>query len=327
MKNSNWKIPKALPAFMMMLAIVCLLTESTLLAGATSLGVGAQQERTITGTVTSAEDGLPLAGVAVIIKGTTTGVSTDLNGNYSISVPSTAQTLIFSFLGMETFEAPIQQRSVIKVIMQPAFTAVEEVVVTALNITRQKKALGYSVGEISSESIERTKENNVINTLAGKVAGLVIQPNASGPAGTTRVLLRGYNQLSGNNDPLYVIDGIPFDNMKFGESGMYGGIDQGDIMSTINPADIESITILKGPNAASLYGSRANNGVIVITTKSGKARKGIGVTANTSYTFDTPLLFPDFQNVYGQGSNGTLDVGLDGIPYTSVNMPYSWARK
>jgi len=324
MKNSNRKTRKALLAFMMALALVSLLSESTLLAGPSFPGTVTQQEKTITGKVTSAEDGLPLAGVAVVIKGTTTGVSTDLNGNYSITVPSTEQTLVFSFLGMETFEAPIQQRSTINVMMQPAVTEVEEVVVTALNITRQKKALGYSVGEITSESIERTKENNVINTLAGKVAGLVIQPNASGPAGTTRVLLRGYNTLSGNNDPLYVIDGIPFDNMKFGESGMYGGIDQGDIMSTINPADIESITVLKGPNAASLYGSRANNGVIVITTKSGKARKGIGVTASTSYTADTPLLFPDLQNAYGQGSNGTLDVGLDGIPYTSLDIPYSW---
>ncbi len=324
MKNSNRKTRKALLAFMIGLALVSLLSESTLLAGPSFPGPVTQQEKTITGKVTSAEDGLPLAGVAVVIKGTTTGVSTDLNGNYSITVPSTEQTLVFSFLGMETFEAPIQQRSTINVMMQSAVTEVEGVVVTALNITRQKKALGYSVGEITSESIERTKENNVINTLAGKVPGLVIQPNASGPAGTTRVLLRGYNQLSGNNDPLYVIDGIPFDNMKFGESGMYGAIDQGDIMSTINPADIESITVLKGPNAASLYGSRANNGVIVITTKSGKARKGIGVTASTSYTADTPLLFPDFQNVYGQGSNGTLDVGLDGIPYTSTDMPYSW---
>lgn len=324
MKNSNRKTLKSLLAFMMLLAMISLLSESTLLAGPSFPGASTQQERIITGKITSAEDGLPLAGVAVVIKGTTTGVITDLNGNYSISVPSTAQTLTFSFLGMETFETQIQGRSVINVIMQPAVTALEEVVVTALNITRQKKALGYSVEEITSESIERTKENNVINTLAGKVAGLVIQPNAAGPTGTTRVVLRGYNQLSGNNDPLYVIDGIPFDNMKFGESTMYGGIDQGDIMSTINPADIESISVLKGPNAASLYGSRANNGVIVITTKSGKARKGIGVTVSTSYTADTPLLFPDLQNVYGQGSNGTLDVGLDGIPYNSVEMPYSW---
>jgi hypothetical protein len=246
MKISNRKTRKAILVFMMVPAMFGLFPEGKLLAGPSFSNGVIQQERTVTGKVTSAEDGLPLAGVAVIIKGTTTGVSTDLNGNYTISVPSTAQALLFSFLGMETFEASLQQGPVINVIMQPAVTEVEGVVVTALNITRQKKALGYSVGEITSESIERTKENNVINTLAGKVPGLVVQPNASGPAGTTRVLLRGYNQLSGNNDPLYVIDGIPFDNMKFGESGMYGGIDQGDIMSTINPADIESITVLKG---------------------------------------------------------------------------------
>jgi len=326
MKISKRQTWKAFLVFTMMAAIFGLLAENKLLAGHSFPDGIIQQERTVTGKVTSAEDGLPLPGVAVIIKGTTTGVSTDQNGNYSISVPATAQTLVFSFLGMETFEAPIQQRSVINVVMQPSVTMVEDVVVTALNITRQKKALGYSIGELSAEAIERTKENSVINTLAGKVPGLLIQPNASGPAGTSRVLLRGYNQLSGSNDPLYVIDGIPFDNMKFGESGMYGGIDQGDILSTINPADIESISVLKGPNAASLYGSRANNGVIVITTKSGKARKGIGITASTSYTADTPLLFPDLQNVYGQGSNGTLDVGLDGIPYTSKGMPYSWDK-
>jgi TonB-linked SusC/RagA family outer membrane protein len=322
MKNSNWKILKAFPAFIMTLALISLITGS--IAGSSSPASASQQETKVTGKVTSAEDGLPLVGVAVIVKGTTIGVSTDQNGYYSISVPSTAQTLVFSFLGMETFEAPIQQRSVIDVVLKPSFTAVEEVVVTALGLSREKKALGYSVGELTSEAVERTKENNVINTLAGKVAGLVIQPNASGPAGTSRVLLRGYNTLSGNNDPLYVIDGIPFDNMKFGESGMYGAIDQGDILSTLNPADIESISVLKGPNAAALYGSRANNGVIVITTKSGKARKGIGVTAASSYTFDTPLVFPDLQNVYGQGSNGTLSVGTDGIPYTSKDMPYSW---
>ena len=324
MKISTRQTWKTFLVFTMMAAIFGLLAENKVLAGHSFPEGIIQQERIVTGKVTSGEDGLPLSGVAVVIKGTTTGVSTDRNGNYSISVPATAQTLVFSFLGMETFEVSIQQRSVINVVMQPAVTAVEEVIVTALNITRQKKALGYSIGELSAEAIERTKENSVINTLAGKIPGLLIQPNASGPAGTSRVLLRGYNQLSGSNDPLYVIDGIPFDNMKFGESGMYGGIDQGDILSTINPADIESISVLKGPNAASLYGSRANNGVIVITTKSGKARKGIGITASTSYTADTPLLFPDFQNVYGQGSNGTLDVGLDGIPYTSKGMPYSW---
>ncbi|MGV8134535.1 MAG: SusC/RagA family TonB-linked outer membrane protein [Mangrovibacterium sp.] len=287
---------------------------------------GTQQDRTVSGTVTD-PSGYPLPGVTVAIKGTAQGTVSNGTGSYMLSkVPGDA-VLIFSFVGMKTREIEVGNSTNISVVMEEEVTAVEEVVVTAFGVTRQKKALGYSITQVGSEDIERTKDNNVINTLSGKVAGVQISRNASGAAGTSRVVIRGNKSLSGNNTPLYVVDGVPVDNTQLGEAGRYGGIDQGDVLSTLNPADIESISILKGPNAAALYGSRAANGVILITTKTGKARKGIGVTMNVSHTWDSALLFPDLQNNYGQGSDGRLPEGTDGIPYTSTGVDGSWGPK
>jgi TonB-linked SusC/RagA family outer membrane protein len=285
-----------------------------------------QQVRTVSGTVKDSS-GSPLPGVTVVIKGTTQGTITNVTGNYTLSKVSGDAMLVFSFVGMKTQEIAVSGSNVINVVMEEEITSVEEVVVTAFGVTRQKKALGYSITQVGSEDIERTRDNNVINTLSGKVAGIQITRNASGAAGTSRVVIRGNKSLSGNNTPLYVVDGVPIDNTQFGEAGRYGGIDQGDGLSTLNPADIESISILKGPNAAALYGSRAANGVILITTKTGKARKGIGVTLNVSHTWDSALLFPDLQNSYGQGSNGTLPEGDDDIPYTSTSVDGSWGPK
>jgi len=286
------------------------------------------QKRKVTGKVTAAEDGTPVIGVTVFVKGTQLGTVTNGNGEYSLNVPGDAATISFTFVGRKAVEAPINASGVVNVVMEIEATQINEVVVTALNITREKKALGYSIQEVKAVDIERTKENNVINTLSGKIAGVTINRNASGVAGSSRVVIRGANSLSGDNQPLYVVDGVPIENMQYGQAGRYGGIDQGDGLSTsLNAADIESISVLKGPNASALYGGRAANGVIVITTKAGKARKGIGVTLSTMNTWDTPSVWPALQNVYGQGTGGTLPIGTDGIPLTNTGVDGSWGPK
>ncbi len=280
------------------------------------LGSAVAQEKTITGKVTSSEDGSTIPGVSVMVKGTTMGTITDVNGNYTLKVPADAKVLVFSFVGMTTKEIEIGNQSVIDVVMEPANVELDEVVVTSLGISKQKKALGYAVSELSGGEVSTVKESNVVNSLSGRVAGVVITESPSGPGGGTRVVIRGNNSLTGNNQPLYVVDGVPIDNSGFGSANGSGTAnyrrdDYGTGVSDINPDDIESITVLKGPNAAALYGSRAANGVILITTKKGKAQKGVGVSFSSSTTFENPLLLPKFQNEYGQGS--------DGNTYTDVN--------
>ncbi len=270
------------------------------------------QERTITGTVTSAEDGTSLPGVNIIVKGTAIGTITDLDGNYSITVPADAEELEFSFVGMLTKTVTIGSANVIDVILEPGVQEVEEVVVTALGISKQKKALGYAVTEVSGENLSTVKGTNVINSLAGRVAGLVLTRNTSGPGGGTRVIIRGNNSVTGNNQPLYVVDGIPIDNSPLGGSsseqnpGEYRNSDYGTGISDMNPDDIESISVLKGPNAAALYGSRASNGVILISTKKGTVRKGVGITFTSNSMFDSPMMLPKYQNKYGMGSGGNM---------------------
>ena len=286
-----------------------------------------QQIRKISGHVTDGTGG-PLPGVTISVKGTTLGITTDTNGNFSLAIPPDARILVFSYVGMKTQEVSIVGKNNIVLAMVEETIGVGDIVVTALSISRQKKSLGYSIQEVKSTDIERTKENNVINTLSGKIAGVSINRNAGGAAGTSRVVIRGASSLSGNNQPLYVVDGVPIDNTQFGEAGRWGGIDQGDGLSTsLNASDIETISVLKGPNAAALYGSRAANGVILITTKVGKVRKGVGVTLSTMGTWDTPSAFPALQNVYGQGTGGILPVGADGILYTSKGVDGSWGPK
>ncbi len=267
------------------------------------------QEKTITGTVTSAEDGSTLPGVSVVVKGSTIGTITDANGHYTLKVPADAQVLVFSFVGMATKEVEIGDKTVIDVVMEPSNVELDEVVVTSLGISKEKKALGFAVSEVSGKELSTVKETNVVNSLSGRVAGVVITESPTGPGGGTRVVIRGNNSITGNNQPLYVVDGIPIDNSGFGSANGSGTAnyrrdDYGTGISDINPDDIESITVLKGPNAAALYGSRAANGVILITTKKGKAQKGIGVNFNSSTMWENPLILPNFQNEYGQGSDG-----------------------
>src|SRR5690606_29424778 len=244
------------------------------------------QDRTITGKITAAEGGEPIPGVSVLVKGTNTGTITDLDGNYEISVPSGATTLVYSYLGYTSQERQIGNENVINISLVSDIEDLSEVVVTAFGLEREKKSLTYTVQDVSAEELSQARELNVVNSLAGKVAGLSITRSGSGVGSDSRVILRGDRSIVGNSQPLYVVDGVP------------GGF------SDINPDDIESINILKGPNAAALYGSQANNGAIIITTKKG-ITDGFTVNLNTSYMADSPILLTNYQNVYGQGSAGT----------------------
>ena len=287
--------------------ICCLLSLLALLSGMNTRAFA----QTISGTVTSVEDGGALPGVNVVVKGTTTGTITDIEGNYSLSVSEEAETLVFSFIGLRTEEVPIDNQSTIDLQMSDDVAELSEVVVTAFGLEREKKALGYSVQGIEGESISQVPNQSVVNNLSGRVAGLQVSTNSS-PGGSPEFVIRGFASVGGNNQPLVVIDGVPMqqttnssmdereDNQRYG-----GGL------SEIDPNNIAEISVLKGPNAAALYGSRAQNGVILVTTKRGSESSGIGVDVNFSTTFDRPLAKPRFQNIYG-GGNGYTTWYADG---------------
>lgn len=270
------------------------------------------QERTVTGRVTSAEDGAALPGVNVVIKGTARGTVTDVSGNYSLDVPETGGELIFSFIGLLTQEVAIGQRSSVDVQMRSDVTQLGEVVVTAVGIERQKKALGYSVETVSGDQVQQVSEPDPLRALTGKVPGVNIISSSGAPGSSTRITIRGNSSLLNNNQPLFVVDGIPYNNdyvTTEGTNTNTGGLTSGGAFSSriadLDPNDIKSMTILKGANAAALYGSRAANGVIVITTKSGSAsvsKKGLEVTYSGTFGIETIANLPDFQNVYGTGS-------------------------
>ncbi|KPL11006.1 MAG: hypothetical protein AMS26_20940 [Bacteroides sp. SM23_62] len=262
-------------------------------------------QRTITGTVTSSEDNLSLPGVNVFVQGTTTGTITDLEGQYTLEVPDGNVILQFSFVGYNTELITVGSSNVIDVIMTPSLFALDEVVVTSLGIAREKKRITYSAQNVDADDIATAREVNVVNSLQGKVAGVDVIKSSSGVAGATRVVIRGNRSIAANNQPLYIVDGVPINNSSFStpeDEG--GGVQGGDGIGNINPDDIESLTVLKGPNAVALYGSRAANGAIVITTKKGVARRGIGVEFNTNTSMEKALILTKFQNVYGQGNGG-----------------------
>jgi TonB-linked SusC/RagA family outer membrane protein len=274
-------------------------------------------QQTITGKVLD-DTKQPLPGVNVLLKGTTTGTATDINGSYSIQAPNGTSTLVFSAIGFVTEEVPINNRSTIDVSMVPDIKSLNEVVVTALGVERETKALGYTVTEVAGASLTQARENNVANALVGRVAGVNVSSVASGPAGSSRVVIRGNKSLQGNNQPLYVIDGIPMDNSNFGQAGVWGGADRGDGMASINPDDIESMTVLKGASAAALYGARAANGVINITTKKGSARKGIGVEFNSNYVFERINNQTDLQEEFGMGTYQRTDPNDPTSPFAAI---------
>jgi TonB-linked SusC/RagA family outer membrane protein len=247
----------------------------------------------------------PIPGVTIQVKGTTIGTITDINGKYTITVPQSATTLIFSYIGMKSQEVAINGRTVIDGIMESDILGLNEVVVTALGISREKKSLGYSVQEVGGDNISKTKESNFVNSLSGKISGVQItQSNTMG--GSANVLIRGYKSLMNNNQALFVVDGVPLDNSITNtdlQMGAGGGYDYGNAASDINPDDIESMSVLKGAAATALYGSRAANGVIMITTKKGTTRKGIGVTVSAGVIFSKidKSTLPEIQREYGGG--------------------------
>ncbi|MEM9676367.1 MAG: carboxypeptidase-like regulatory domain-containing protein, partial [Bacteroidota bacterium] len=261
-------------------------------------------QRQVSGKVSDADEGSSLPGVNVLVKGTTIGTVTDIDGNYTITVSGDNPVLTFSSIGYATQDVAVGNRSTIDLSLNPDVQQLSEVVVTALGVERDEKSLSYSVEEVAGESFQEAREINLANSLAGKVAGVNVSNIASGPAGSSRVIIRGNVSLAGNNQPLYVIDGVPMDNSGFGQAGLWGGSDEGDGTSSINPDDIENISVLKGANAAALYGSRASNGVILITTKSGKDRPGIGIEFNSNFVFEDIIDLFDFQDQYGQGTQG-----------------------
>ena len=272
--------------------------QSSLAAGVAGV-TEVQQATKVSGVVTDGSE--PIIGASVRVKGTNKGTVTDLNGRFSLET-TVGTELIISYVGYK--EVTVKAAATMKVVLEEENTALSEVVVTALGIKRERKALGYGVSEVKGEELTKAKETNVINSLSGKVAGLVVQNTAGGASGSTRVLLRGNTEMTGNNQPLYVIDGVPLDNTNFGSAGLEGGYDLGDGISAINPDDIENMTVLKGPAASALYGSRASHGVILITTKKAEKDK-VSVEYNGSLTFDTQnTQWDDIQQVYGMGYSG-----------------------
>lgn len=272
----------------------------------------------ITGTVTSSVQGEgAVPGVSVSVPGTTVGTITGIDGKFSLTVPQNATTLAFTYIGMKKQEVSIGGRTVIDVVIEPDLLGLDEVVVTALGISREKKALGYSVQDLGGESIEKTKVANIVNAFQGKLSGVQISNSDGGVASGVRILIRGVNSLSasGNNQPLFIVDGVPINNST-SDAGAYGGMDYGNAASDINPSDVENISVLKGASAAALYGSRAVNGVVLITTKSGKSvGSGLGVTIEENVMFENPLVIPKYQNLYGQGSPADWNAGIYEFEY------------
>ena len=267
-----------------------------------------QQEVQVGGVVKD-ETGTPLIGANVFIKGTQNGVITDLDGRFSITTSSSEDVLVISYIGYKTEEIKIGVQKRLEVTLLPETENLDEIVVTALGIKRETKALGYSVQELKGNTLTEARENNVMNSLAGKVAGVQVSGSGNGAMGSSRIVIRGNNSLGGNNEPLVVVDGVPINNFNGGQGNSeWGGSDTGNGLSDINPDDIESISVLKGAAAAALYGTRAGNGVLMVTTKKGaKQAKGLGITLNSNVMMERPLVKPKMQNVYGQGTNGIYD--------------------
>ena len=316
-----------------------------LLISATAL---AQQ---ISGTVTATADGTALPGVSVVVKGSTLGTATNADGKYSINARS-GQVLVFSFVGYTSKEVSVGNQNVINVSLAEDAQSLEEVVVTALGIKKDAKKLGYATTTVAGDAVSENRTPNFINSLQGKVAGVNISSLGTGPGGSSKIRIRGQSSFAGQNSPLIVVNGVPIDNSNFGTNpgnrssdnslGRNGGgvtSDGGDGLSSINPDDIESMTVLKGATAAALYGSRAKDGVIMITTKTKGSGKGIGVSFNSNYTNETPLDFTDYQYEYGQGENGVrptsanptsgqwsfgekIQPGMTQVLFDGVTVPY-----
>jgi TonB-dependent SusC/RagA subfamily outer membrane receptor len=280
-----------LPAFLSLLVLLALPWAGN-----------AQELRTVSGTVTVQGLDSPLPGVQVFVQGTRIGTLTDSRGNFSLTMPADAEVLTFTFLGYKTSQVPVSSNMAVE--MEVEALGLEGITVTALGLRREKQTLGYSVQDVQGAEIAEVPEVNIVNSLAGNVAGVNVT-NAGPTAGSSRIVIRGASSIAGNNQPLFIVDGVPVDNSAPRNRG-YGGIDYGNAVQDLEPSNIENISVLKGPAAAALYGSRAANGAVVITTKSGQGSVagGLGMTVTSSLTAETPLKLPDYQNVYGQGYFG-----------------------
>ncbi|MGB0509337.1 MAG: SusC/RagA family TonB-linked outer membrane protein, partial [Flavobacteriales bacterium] len=285
--------------------------------------------QSVTGKVTDAKSGETLPGVAVVVEGSNTGVITDMDGMYKVSA-ATGDVLVYSFVGYNTVRKEVTGGAM-NVSLESG-VALDEVVVTALGVSREKKALGYSVQELGNDAFTDAKTENVVRSLTGKIAGVQV---TSGTAigSSSKVLLRGASSITGDNQPLFVVDGVPMDNADYSSGNQQrsvGGYDYGNAIQDLNPDDIESVSVLKGPAAAALYGSRASNGAIVITTKSGKGyqasgKRGIGISVNSGVAFNNVYVLPDFQNSYGGGpSQAWADTLADGSYVPNYALDGSW---
>ena len=282
------------------------------------------QDIQVSGTVTDAS-GAPLPGVSIVVKGTTTGTASNVDGNFELPVPAGA-TLIFSSVGMKAQEIAVGNQTVIDVTLEADILGLEEVVVTALGITREKKALGYSVQEVGGDELAQAKEANVVNSLQGKVAGVqIINATGGGISSSSRIVIRG-NSSFGNNQPLFVVDGTPIINAST-EVDAFGDTDFGNQAMDIDPNHVESMSVLKGPSATALYGSRGANGVVLITTKKAdKASRGIGVDFDHTTTFDNIAILPNYQNDYGQGYGGSeYSASQEGIDPSNLSAYNDYA--
>ena len=315
--------------FKKLLLLICVFSAHTIYA----------QTTTISGTVTDSSDGMSLPGVNVLEKGTMNGAVTDFDGNYTINVSNDNAVLQFSFIGYSEQEISVSGQTTINVSLEQSSEGLDEVVITALGISREKKSLGYAVTEVSGDNVNTIKDNNLASSLAGKVAGLQI--SQSGSLGSaSRITIRGNNSLGGNSQALIVVDGMPINaslpisgggsqissgSSDSGGAPSYEPSISGGGISDINPDDVESISVLKGPTAAALYGSRAGNGVILITTKKGTRSNRIGVSVKTNLSFDNPMFLPEFQNKYGQGTFGAAYSTPNFNPLANDgNGDYSW---
>ncbi|MDE6183598.1 MAG: TonB-dependent receptor plug domain-containing protein, partial [Rikenellaceae bacterium] len=283
------------------------------------------QKSTVSGKVVDMS-GQPVIGATVLIKGTTNGSITGVDGSFSVDVKR-GDVIEVSFIGYKTAEIVYEGQPSLDITLNEDALNVEEVVVTSMGIKRDTKALGYAIQEVNGDALVQSRDVNVTNALSGKVAGLQVV-RGGGSTGSSKIILRGQTSLTGSNQPLIVVDGVPMDNFVGGNTDIWGnqGMDMGNGLADLNPEDIESMSVLKGGSAAALYGSRAGNGVILITTKQGKVNKGLGITVSAGVSIENILVKPELQDNFSQGSRGSLDVltsssswgaPIDGRQYTN----------
>jgi len=258
------------------------------------------QDKAISGTVTSSEDGSSLPGVTILIKGTTSGTTTDVFGKFRMEKVTASTVLVFSYLGYEKQEITVGDNLIIDVSLSPSVTRLDEVMVTALGVKRQKREIGYSTEKIDAGDVARSSSPNVIQAIVGRSAGVMVSQGDGVEGGTTRITIRGNNNLNSNNQPLIVIDNVPMENVP-GLDNIGRGVDWGNGIADINALDIEDYSVLKGGAASALYGARGANGVILITTKRGKKQKGLGVSYNFEHKIKHPYRYREDQNKYGHG--------------------------